>query len=459
MSLTLSIVMAIVLASALMSGWTAAQPRRGSILGVRLPDGAWKDGDVAAAVRGYRKRLLFLAAAFLALAVPVALCGRFFVLQFILLLAWTILLMPAYYREYIRCSAALRELRRTKGWEERQKPVVAVDTQVSANRGRMAVSPLWMLPGLALSLVPFLLCAVRREDGAMYLTAACPLIFQAVLWLCRRTFCKSRATAFSEDPAVNRACHYLSIHSWTAFFAAMSAAAGLAGLALYFMTMQNVSEFWFLAFTVGMLLIVQIGVYAVFQKVRRGQNRLLEQSDAEILEKDSECRYRYGFYCNPCDPRIMVPKQLGVGWTFNIGRPVGKVLGFGTLGLAAALIAGILGMFLYMEAVPFRLELDGGQAVVSAPLYGTEFALSEVESVAMAEEIPAGTRTNGAAFGNILLGHFRLNGVGKALVYVHTDRMPCLVIRLPERTIYFTGETPEETQALYQELLTAAGLS
>ena len=456
MSLTLLIIMLIVLGSAVASSWMAVLPNRGSMLGIRLPAEAGKDPDTAEIVRGYRKRMIFWGVVFLALMIPVLLTERIFTLQFFLLFAWSILLMIAYYREYSRFGGKLRELRRAKGWESQGKPIVAIDTQVSKSRSRMAVSPWWMLPGLLLSLIPLVLCVTRREDWSIYLAAACPLLLQAVLWLCRRFFQKSRATAFSTDPEVNRACHYLAIHSWTAYCAVMSMVTGVLTLALYFLTVRASSDFWFLLLMIAMLLTVCLGILIVFQKVRKGQNRILEQAGAEILEKgDDACHYKWGFYYNPADPRIMVPKQVGVGWTFNAGQPLGKVLGFGSLGLVAALVIGLLGMFLYMEVTPFSLEIENGRVTISAPLYGTEFELSEVENVSMSEEIPSGARTNGAAAGDLLLGHFRLNGVGDTLLYVHTDRMPCVVIELPDRTIYFTGESPEENQGIFEELTEA----
>ena len=54
-----------------------------------------------------------------------------------------------------------------------------------------------------------------------------------------------------------------------------------------------------------------------------------------------------------------------------------------------------------------------------------------------------------------MLGHFRLNGVGDALLYVHTDQMPCVVIELEDRTIYFTGDSPEENQEIFEQLTEA----
>ncbi len=453
MSFALFIIMLIVLASTLVSCWMTVLPNRGSMLGIRLPKEAGSDPDVSELVRSYRKSLLILTAIFLVLTIPIILTGKLFTLQFFLLFVWTIALMVLGYREYSRFSAKLRQLRREKGWEDTSKPIIAIDTQVSKSRRRMAVSPLWMLPGLVISFFPLILCMIRQEDWSIYLAGVSPLLFQLVLWLCRYSFQKSRAIAFSDNPEANRACHYLAIHSWTAFCAVMSLITSVLTLVLYFMTLGAVSDWVFLILMLGMLLIITFGIFFVFQKVRKGQNRILEQTGAEILEKeDEESHYKFGFYCNPADPRIMVPKQVGIGWTFNIGQPVGKALGIGTLGAVAALIIGLLGIFLYMEVTPFKIEVENGQVSISAPIYGTEFALSDIENISMTDTIPSGVRTNGAAAGTLLLGHFRLDNVGDSLLYVHTDQMPCLVIELPDRTIYFTGDSPEENQEIFEEL-------
>ena len=31
-------------------------------------------------------------------------------------------------------------------------------------------------------------------------------------------------------------------------------------------------------------------------------------------------------YVNPADPRLVVPKRLGIGWTFNFAKPIAWVL-------------------------------------------------------------------------------------------------------------------------------------
>jgi uncharacterized membrane protein len=42
------------------------------------------------------------------------------------------------------------------------------------------------------------------------------------------------------------------------------------------------------------------------------------------------------FYVNPSDPRVVVPKRMGIGWTFNFARPVAWVM------LAALLLGPLL---------------------------------------------------------------------------------------------------------------------
>lgn len=54
---------------------------------------------------------------------------------------------------------------------------------------------------------------------------------------------------------------------------------------------------------------------------------------------DDDTSWKAGmFYVNPDDPSIFVPKRMGTGWTINLGRPAGVVIGVLTLILLAATI-------------------------------------------------------------------------------------------------------------------------
>lgn len=49
---------------------------------------------------------------------------------------------------------------------------------------------------------------------------------------------------------------------------------------------------------------------------------LMARMAKRVLPEEHRARYKWGlFYVNPEDPRLLVPKLLGAGWTFNYARP------------------------------------------------------------------------------------------------------------------------------------------
>ncbi len=73
-----------------------------------------------------------------------------------------------------------------------------------------------------------------------------------------------------------------------------------------------------------------------------------ESQNTGPIYRDDD-RYWYGgiFYNNPDDPDAFVPKRYGLGWTINVGHPLGKFVMIVILLLALLpLILAILGVHL-----------------------------------------------------------------------------------------------------------------
>ena len=68
------------------------------------------------------------------------------------------------------------------------------------------------------------------------------------------------------------------------------------------------------------------GVIYIGIKVGTDGSRLDKMEDFSFEEDDKYWILGAGFYNNPDDPAIFVPKRVGVGYTINIGRPLGKLL-------------------------------------------------------------------------------------------------------------------------------------
>ena len=86
------------------------------------------------------------------------------------------------------------------------------------------------------------------------------------------------------------------------------------------------------------------GVIYLGIKVGTDGSRLDKMEDFSFEEDDKYWILGAGFYNNPEDPALFVPKRVGVGYTINIGRPLGKFILILTL---AILISSLVSMFIF----------------------------------------------------------------------------------------------------------------
>ena len=79
-------------------------------------------------------------------------------------------------------------------------------------------------------------------------------------------------------------------------------------------------------------------------KVGTDGSRLDKMEDYSFEEDDKYWILGGHFYNNPYDPAIFVAKRIGVGYTINIGRPLGKLLMIIIYGIV---ICSLISMFIH----------------------------------------------------------------------------------------------------------------
>lgn len=95
----------------------------------------------------------------------------------------------------------------------------------------------------------------------------------------------------------------------------------------------------------GISLILSIGgVIYLGIKVGSDGSRLDKLENFSFEEDDKYWILGSGFYNNPEDPALFVAKRVGVGFTINIGRPLGKIILILTI---LVLIFTLVAMFIY----------------------------------------------------------------------------------------------------------------
>lgn len=73
----------------------------------------------------------------------------------------------------------------------------------------------------------------------------------------------------------------------------------------------------------GLLIVAALALFLPIQRVRATR---ADRQRTGMIDRSDSRYWRAGlFYYNPEDPDALVPKRYGIGWTFNIGHPLGKV--------------------------------------------------------------------------------------------------------------------------------------
>lgn len=95
----------------------------------------------------------------------------------------------------------------------------------------------------------------------------------------------------------------------------------------------------------GLTILLSIGgVIYLGIKVGTDGSKLDKMDDFSFEEDDKYWILGGHFYNNPYDPAIFVAKRIGVGYTINIGRPLGKILMIIIYGIV---ICSLISMFIF----------------------------------------------------------------------------------------------------------------
>jgi len=431
---------------------TAASPRSNVILNTTLPREVQKDAGVQEIVSRYKKANLLVFVAAL-LPTPIILFFQKPSFMILYLCLWFTADILAHNRLLNIYNRKLYALKQQNQWFVGNTQTITLDLEVSREKGKMAISPVWFLPSLAIA-AALLIAGLLADEITLYPGLAAMVGVLTHYYLYTLTT-RERARAHSEDTQINLAITRTSIRLWTICWTGLAALHSLSMVILLLLIRSNSATAF--AFVVGGIIIINLAViFLVYSRIQDNQTLLLEQAQAPIYV-DEDYYWRGGFYNNPNDCRTLVEKRIGYGQTLNLGTKKGRMAYYGLIiGLPAFLLTMFL-MFLSLDTAKFDLTITDDMVQIHAPLYGYEFPLEDIESITTLKTLPSGRRTNGAATSEYSLGNFSLQGYGRSKLYVYNKQPLYIVIKLPDLYVFFNANTEEETQQYYQQLLAKIG--
>ena len=425
------------------------------ILGVTLSKPHSQDSEVQKTVGSFTKAcyvvlLLSVGCSFLLL---ISVIGRYAGLVMLLLVLFNLFtnwLMIEHYQK------KLAGIKTRNQWIYQRKKIVSVDLTVTREKGKSSISPLFVWSFFLFSFVPMAVWFFNPDLRQIYpigLSFIGPLCQLFTIFLYYRM--RNQHSSIANEETERNLAYAQQEERVNSISATLSSLSMLIFWILFSLSMLYTQNS-FLIIAPLILLIVSLLMIARWQQNR---TRKLEEhffgawSEGDEGIQEQQSTWKWGCYYNPSDPRIFVPKRIAsMGWTINIGRPLGKVFYFGIMVLLFAVILFVA----YGELKNYQITVQGSELRIDAAMYDMTFDKDQVVSVSVIKQLPNGTRTNGYGGPNKSFGHFSLNDYGNSMVYIYNHVDQYIVVQLAGGNpgyVFINEKTIEETETLYQTIL------
>ena len=427
------------------------------LLGVHIPEDKLEMPSVTALIASYKKQIHHFYLIHLILGAAVSLLAFWY--TSILIICWSIWLIVFFYGTFsnlYRTHRMLYSLKTENGWyEDPEEPVTAAaDTTVSVRTGGLT-PPLWpqFLP-LLLFLIPVLFSSTRElifQHPEMQLPLVCAAAVGLFFPAMAVTILHSGNKIYSEHSEINLQLNTLEKRTWYFCLLFSGICNAFSFLALLYQPFSGILLFSVIAALP--VIVLPLCIWRLHLK-----KKALLATDTAPLYIDDDYFWRNGWYENPNDPRILIQNRYSsMNYSFNLGRPLGKMLTYGTCLAVGALFLWMCLLFLKMDFTPIRLTITGENVSITSGYTGADFQISDIEEIHLLDHLPdeSFSKTNGSADDRMLLGIFWGSQTGSCRMYVTLSESPVLEIRVPEYTVFLNSTTPGQTQAWYEELLAA----
>jgi len=202
------------------------------------------------------------------------------------------------------------------------------------------------------------------------------------------------------------------------------------------------------------IIVLIYGSNKVFIKYNRKLMDLKREKDwVRGIYKDNDEYWKNNVYNNPNDPRTMVEKRVGYGFEYNLATKKGKIMTYGSYAIAIIIPAVLLVMFFIFDFSKFTLSIEDEVVKISAPVYGTSFEIKDIQEIELVDSISIMVRTNGIGTARYSLGNYNVKDYGNSKLYVYTGSSPYIAIKVEDKYVFITGESKEETEKYYKELM------
>ena len=363
-------------------------------------------------------------------------------------------------RLFMKYNKKLMDLKRENNWLLPSKRLITIDTEVTRLKDKMPVSVFWFIPSFIISLIPIVIVFNNiKEYGVSFgIAASNALIGNIIFLIMYRLYSKGKTEVISEDTSANIAYNKIFKRTWTMGTIIAATVQSLGMLFTFIIFLNNInSAILFLLSVIIPSSIILIGIVYINNKIREEQGKILNTCTNPIYTDNDEF-WSKGVYNNPNDRSVTVEDRTCYGVTYNLGTKKGRTIYYGSLIFAGIIVIGVTFNLMRFDHTKFDLDIVSNIVKISAPTYGTEFNINDIEEISMINKLPSGIRTNGVGASTYNLGNFSIKDYGQSKLYVYFENPNCISIKLKNNTyIFFNIKSNEETLKYYNELKNVLG--
>ena len=220
----------------------------------------------------------------------------------------------------------------------------------------------------------------------------------------------------------------------------------------YIFSIMMVSELFFI---IGIMLYIVILMAGLF--IYASRNRKIEvryKKEMTIVEDEDDHWIGGMFYYNPNNKRLNISKRAGVGTTFNLAHPIGKLAGV----LICITFLVIMASLVYIgmaEATPLKLKIENNKLICHQLTDEYEIDIADIRDIEWGEDVSdlRFFKVSGFGISNLYKGNFTVNNEVGCKVFLNPEEGNYLKIVTDELTYYISASTSEETRAIYDTLI------
>lgn len=452
-------VLLILLASMRLACRLAVRPSGNIVMNLTLPKERLRDPEVLFVTRAYSRANRRLLALWGLLFLPELILWKYSPAEMLFLLLWVLGGMAAQQLQYRRYILRLHALKKARGWLGTvKKGTVLIDTSVTREKYRAPVPPYRLLLALlacALLLVLFFQSGIpgRYAGRPVLLMSGITVLLLALLY---GFAFFGRAKIFTVSGDCNLCVNRMEKRVWSLsiFAALLLLDAALAAELLSFLARGiSLGGNLFLSACGAACGLTGCTAAAVHIHTRR----ILLEAEGDFVEDDDAC-WLNGFYCNPADPALFVPRRTGSGRELNWGRQPAAGLLIGCIAAALALTIGFKVIYplaaVSADGVQTEIGADG-RLEFKVPGYRLAISRGEVERISWEENVKRNgvMKIDGLDTARYTIGWHSSYAFGTGMWYLDNLTEAAVCIRLYNGDyILINRASEDETEDFYQKL-------